>query len=324
MYPTLVPVKNTSGTTCLVLKSSLDHLISTGKIHRVRRSNGWVNLNSDQRAHDGEYNGPERRACQLLDFSLFSLPIEEQLRRTDSVEMILGYGERAREVVLETETAAKSDLSVLIRGKTGTGKEIVALMIHALSKRKDKRFIKVDCGAPPALIEHRLFGYTKRSPATAQSWLRLAHGGTIFLDKIESLGPSVQKRLLGFLDERAVRSKGGARSVKVDVRIVSATTGNPMEQIWNGAFREDLFYRLNEFEIHMPPLRERSDDIPYLAAKFLCMANAEAGKSIFGFSEEAIDFLSQHDWSGNIRELRNCINRALLTADEVIERQHLT
>jgi len=146
----------------------------------------------------------------------------------------------------------------------------------------------------------------------------------VFLDEIANLSMDMQTRLLGFLEERMVDSIGGVKSVRLDVRIISATNADLVDQIRNYQFREDLFYRLNEFEIHIPSLRDRSDDIFYLAAKFLLMANVELGKNIFGFSEGAIDFLSGYDWSGNIRELKNSIKRAALLADEVIEAEHFS
>jgi len=329
MYGTLVPAKSRSGMTYLVVKSSLEQLIRNGEIQQICRSNGWIDVDADQRKQDKVgYTGPERRTCKVVDFTLFPLSIKEQLRRTHSVEVVLGYGQRAREIALQAKLAAKTDLSVLIQGKTGTGKEMVALMLHELSKRKDKPFIKMSCGVPPALIESELFGYERGSfTGTFRNKLgrlRLANGGTIFLEKIESLSLYVQKRLLGFLEDRMVTSSDGTRAVKVDARIVSATNGNLMDQVRANTFREDLFYRLNEFEIRMPPLRERSDDISYLATQFLCMANAELGKNVFGFSEEAIDFLSQRDWSGNIHELKTAIRRAIVVADDVIEVEHLT
>jgi DNA-binding NtrC family response regulator len=329
MYGTLVPARSRSGKTYLVVKSSLEQVIRNGKIQQLCRSDGWIDVDADLRKQDKVgYTGPERRVCKIVDFSLFSLSIKEQLRRTPSIEMVLGYGQRAREIVLEAKIVAKTDLSVLIQGETGTGKETVALMLHELSKRNDKPFIEMNCGVPPALIERELFGYERGSlTGTFRSKLgrlRLANGGTIFLERIESLSLDMQKRLLGFLEERVVTSSDGARSAKVDVRIVSAANCNLTDQILANKFREDLFYRLNEFEIHMPPLRERSDDIFYLATKFLCMANAELEKSVFGFSKEAIDFLSQRDWSGNIHELKNAITRAILVADEAIEVEHLT
>lgn len=329
MYGTLVSAKSRSGMTYLVVKSSLEQLIRNGKIQQICRSNGWIDVDADQRKQDKVgYTGPERRTCKIVDFTLFPLSIKEQLQRTHSVEVVLGYGQRACEIALQAKLAAKTDLSVLIQGKTGTGKEMVALMLHELSKRKDKPFIKMSCGVPPALMESELFGYERGSfTGTFRNKLgrlRLANGGTIFLEKIESLSLYMQKRLLGFLEDRMVTSSDGTRAVKVDVRIVSATNGNLMDQVRANTFREDLFYRLNEFEIRMPPLSERSDDISYLATQFLCMANAELGKNVFGFSEEAIDFLSQRDWSGNIHELKNAIRRAIVVADDVIEVEHLT
>ena len=244
------------------------------------------------------------------------------------MEAILGYGQRAQEIAAKLRNVAKTNLSVLIQGKTGTGKGVAALILHELSKRKDKPFIRVDCGAiPPTLIESELFGYEKGSFTGAfrskPGRFQLANGGTIFLDEIANLSLDMQTRLLGFLEERVVNSIGGVNSVRLDVRVVSATNADLMDQIRRYQFREDLFYRLNEFEIEMPSLRERADDIFYLATKFLSIANAELGKNIFGFSEEAIDFLSGYDWSGNIRELKNIIKKAALFADEVIEVEHL-
>jgi transcriptional regulator with PAS, ATPase and Fis domain len=151
----------------------------------------------------------------------------------------------------------------------------------------------------------------------------MANGGTVFLDEIANLSMDMQTRLLGFLEERAVNSIGGGNPVKLDVRIISATNADLADQIRSYHFRDDLFYRLNEFEIQMPPLRERSDDIFYLATKFLAIANAELEKNIFGFSEGTIDFLSGNDWSGNVRELKNLIKRAALLADDVIDVEHL-
>jgi transcriptional regulator with PAS, ATPase and Fis domain len=244
-----------------------------------------------------------------------------------SVEAVLGYGQKAREIVLKLKSVANTNMSVLIQGKTGTGKGIAALILHALSKRKDKSFIRVDCGTiPPTLIESELFGYEKGSFTGAfQNKLgrfQLANGGTVFLDEIANLSMDMQTRLLGFLEERVVSSIGGASPVKLDVRIISATNADLAGRIRSYQFRKDLFYRLNEFEISIPSLRERSDDIFYLATKFLLIANAELEKNIFGFSEGAIDFLSEYGFSGNIRELKNLIKRAALLADEVIEVEH--
>jgi transcriptional regulator with PAS, ATPase and Fis domain len=329
MYRMLVPTKAESGKAYFVLKNSLERLIKERKIQKFRRSQGWCDVDADQRKGDkAKYSGPERRVFRIVDWSLFPLSIDQQLRRGQSIEAVLGYGERAREIALKLKKVADTNISVLIQGKTGTGKGIASLILHELSKRKNKPFIRVDCGAiPPTLIESELFGYEKGSFTGAfRSKLgrfQLANEGTIFLDEISNLSMDMQTRLLGFLEERVVNSIGGVSPVMLDVRIISATNADLASQIRSYQFREDLFYRLNEFEICMPSLRERSDDIFYLATKFLTIANAELEKNISGFSEGAIDFLTGHDWSGNIRELKNMIKRATLAANEMIELEHL-
>jgi transcriptional regulator with PAS, ATPase and Fis domain len=190
-------------------------------------------------------------------------------------------------------------------------------------------FVVINCGGVPEnLLESELFGHVKGAFTGAYTdkagLFEIAQGGTIFLDEISNLSLEMQTRLLGFLEERVVSSIGGVTSVKLDVRIISATNADLLGQIRKYPFREDLFYRLNEFEIQMPSLRERSDDLFYLAAKFVTMANTELEKNIFGFTEGAVDFLSGYEWSGNIRELKNFIKRATLLADEVIGVEHLS
>jgi len=331
MHGLLVPAKRETDTPYFVLKNNLDHLITERKIQQFQRSDGWLAVDADQRRKGKTktmYSGTERRACGIVDCALFSLSIEEQLRRGLSVEAVLGYGQRAREIAAKLRSVAKTNLSVLIQGKTGTGKGVAALVLHELSNRRDKHFIRVDCGAiPPTLIESELFGYEKGSFTGAfrskPGRFQLANGGTIFLDEIANLSLDMQTRLLGFLEEHVVNSIGGTTSIRLDVRVVSATNADLMEQVRRYQFREDLFYRLNEFGIEMPPLRERADDLFYLATKFLATANAELGKHVFGFSQEAIDFFSGYAWSGNIRELKNIIKKAALFADEVIEAEHL-
>jgi len=325
----LIPAESESGKACFVLKNCLTRLIQERKIQRFRRSSEWLDIDADQRRKDpGGYYGPERRLSSIVDWTLFPLSIEEQLRRGHSLEAILGYGERAKEIALKLKNVAKTELSVLIQGETGTGKGIAALILHKLSKRRDNPFIRVDCGTiPPTLIESELFGHEKGSFTGAfrkePGRFQVANGGTIFLDEIANLSLEMQTRLLGFLEERVVDSIGATRSVRLDVRIVSATNADLVGQIRKYPFREDLFYRLNEFEIHMPSLRERPDDLFYLATKFVMTANVELERNIFGFSEKAIDFLSGYEWNGNIRELKNIIKRAALLADEVIEVEHL-
>jgi transcriptional regulator with PAS, ATPase and Fis domain len=325
----LVPVRSEGGNGYFATKHGLEEVIRERKIKEFRRSDGWLAVEGDQRKDEGSrYEGPERRVCKMVDSALFQLGIREQLHAGLSVEAVLGYGERPREIAAKLRRVAKTNLSVLIQGKTGTGKGVAAVILHELSDRKDKPFVRVDCGAlPPTLIESELFGYEKGSftgaykskPGRFQS----ADEGTIFLDEVGNLSLDMQTRLLGFLEERLVNSIGTVHSVKLDVRVISATNSDLMEQVRRYQFREDLFYRLNEFQIEMPPLRERADDIFYLATKFLVMANGELKKNVFGFSEEALDLLLARDWQGNIRELRNAIRKAALFADDVIEVEHL-
>ena len=330
MHRMFLPAEHASGKTCFVLKNCLPDLIRERKIQRFRRSSEWLTIDSDQRKQDpGIYSGPERRLSSIVDWTLFSMSIEEQLHKGHSLEAILGYGQRIQEIILKLESVAETDLSVLIQGETGTGKGIAALILHKLSKRRNHPFIKVDRGAiPPTLIESELFGYERGSFTGAfkkkPGRFEMANGGTIFLDEIANLNLEMQTRLLGFLEERVVSSIGGVKSIKLDVRIISATNADLISRVRKYPFREDLFYRLNEFEIQMPSLRERVDDLFYLAAKFVTMANVELEKNIFGFTEGALDFLSEYEWSGNIRELKNFIKRATLLADDVIELEHLS
>ena len=329
MHQFLIPAKRENDSPCFVLKQHLQELIKEGRILHFRRSNGWLAVDEDQRKSDEcRYRGQERRVSGMVESLLFSLPMEEQLRKGLGVDAILGYGQRAREVAEKVRSVARTNLSVLIQGKTGTGKGVAARVLHELSRRKDKPFIKVDCGAiPPTLIESELFGHEKGSFTGAfrskPGRFQLANGGTIFLDEIANLSLEMQTRLLGFLEERLVNAVGGINAVRLNVRVISATNADLMEHIRKFQFREDLFYRLNEFGIRMPPLEERADDLYYLATKFLMVANAELGKQVFGFSQAAVDFLSGCVWNGNVRELKNTIKKATLLAHDVIETEHL-
>jgi len=333
MHRVLVPAQSEGGKVFFVLKNNLEHLIEERKIRKFRRSSGWTGsegwLDKDQREEDSkEYNGPERRFWRTVNWALFPLSIGEQLRGGHSVEAILGYGQRAQEIALKLKSVANTNLTVLLQGKTGTGKGVAGLILHELSNRKQGPFVKVDCGAlPPTLIESELFGFQKGSFTGASrsepGRFQLANGGTIFLDEISNLGMDMQTRLLGFLEERVVNSIGGTSPLKLDVRVISASNADLADWVRRKEFREDLFYRLSEFQIDLPPLKERPDDIFYLAAKSLWIANHELKKSVFGFSEKAIDFFSSYAWNGNIRELKNLIRKATLLADEVIEVEHL-
>lgn len=242
---------------------------------------------------------------------------------TPPKELSKGYVEgknpAAREMYEHIRLVAPTLMAVLILGESGTGKEYAARLIHSLSSRSKGPFIPVDCGSlSKELAPSELFGHTKGSFTSAISdkkgVFEQAHGGTVFLDEVGNLSYDVQVQLLRALQERTVRPVGAVATVKVDVRIITATNENLLEAIANGSFREDLYHRLNEFSVTVPPLRERKGDIKIFAYHFLAEANAELGKQVESFSEDAIRLLEGHSWSGNLRELRNVVRRAVLFA----------
>ncbi|MDH6357923.1 sigma-54 dependent transcriptional regulator [Parabacteroides sp. PF5-9] len=227
------------------------------------------------------------------------------------------------------EVVAPTRMSVLITGESGTGKEYAARMIHEMSKRKHAPFIAVDCGIlSRELAPSELFGHLKGSFTSAiadkKGVFEQADGGTVFLDEVENLPYDVQVQLLRALQELRVRPVGSATDIKVDIRIIVATNENLESSIAEGRFREDLYHRLNEFSIHVPPLRERPEDIPLYAMHFLQEANIELEKQLTGISEEAMQLLMGYHWGGNLRELRNVVRRsALFTQTHEIEQQNL-
>lgn len=223
-------------------------------------------------------------------------------------------------VVRLGERAAKSGIPVLLEGESGTGKEVIARAIQAASDRRTKPFITVNCGAiPPDLVESVLFGHEKGAftGATEKHLGKFveAHGGTLFLDEIGELPLAAQVKLLRALQEGEVDPVGGRKPVKVDIRLISATNLNLIDRVRDGRFREDLFYRLNVFPIALPPLRQRRDEIPALAQRFLARFAAEEGRRIETISEDAMACLSAYDWPGNVRQLENAIFRAVVLAE---------
>jgi DNA-binding NtrC family response regulator len=209
--------------------------------------------------------------------------------------------------------------TVLVRGESGTGKELVARAIHFSGDRAAKPFITVSCAAlTETLLESELFGYEKGAftgaSAQTKGKFELADGGTIFLDEIGDISPKLQADLLRVLQERRFYRVGGSQEVPVDVRVIAATNKDLMEEVRQGRFREDLYYRLNVIEISIPPLRERREDIPLLAEHFLERIGNELGKDISGLAPGALKLLLAHDWPGNVRELENAIERAIVTA----------
>jgi Nif-specific regulatory protein len=237
---------------------------------------------------------------------------------------LVGNCSSMRQVYEQIAQVADSPATVLIRGESGTGKELVARAIHFSSGRRDGALIAVNCAAlPENLIESELFGHEKGAFSGAHQQRRgrfeLANGGTLFLDEIGDITLSVQVRLLRVLQERTFERVGGDKSIKVNVRIIAATSKNLEVAIREGRFREDLYYRLNVFPIYLPPLRERRSDMMMLADHFVQKYNAVYGKNIKRISTPAINMMVAYHWPGNVRELENCLERAVLTsADDVI------
>ena len=234
---------------------------------------------------------------------------------------MIGRDEKMLIVFEWIRTAAKSDISVLILGPTGSGKEVVARMIHELSRRSDAKFQAVNCAAlPDTLFESEIFGYEKGAFTGAHDRkpgrLELANDGTLFLDEIGDMSLIAQAKLLRVLEERRFERLGGHKSISVDFRLISATN-RPLEQfVRDGRFREDLYYRVNAFAIRLPSLRERQVDIPVLAQRFLARYCAAQGMPLDSkaFSREALDLLVNYHWPGNIRELESTVSRAALSA----------
>ncbi|HJX09711.1 MAG TPA: sigma 54-interacting transcriptional regulator [Candidatus Binatia bacterium] len=255
--------------------------------------------------------------------------LREELKTHFNIDNMVGTSNAMKEVYRLIEQVSNSNATVLIRGESGTGKDLVAHAIHYNSLRADKPFVKVNCTAlPDTLLESELFGHEKGAFTGASERkigrFERAHGGTIFLDEIGDFSLNLQVKLLRVIQFKEFERVGGFETIKTNVRIVVATHKNLEEQIKEGLFREDLYYRVNVFPIYMPPLRERKDDIMLLADYFLERIAAENNKDISRISTPAIEMLTRYHWPGNIRELENCIERAVLLCDgDVIRSEHL-
>ncbi|MDQ7781280.1 MAG: nif-specific transcriptional activator NifA [Desulfomonilaceae bacterium] len=255
--------------------------------------------------------------------------LQHQLRERFRPANIIGNSKAMQTVYDLIAQVTKSETTVLIRGESGTGKELVAQAIHFNSLRSSKPFIKVNCGAlPESVVESELFGHERGAftgaIATRKGRFELAHGGAIFLDEVGDLSPTTQIKLLRVLQEREFERVGGTVTIKADVRVITATNRDLEQLIEEGKFRQDLYYRLNVFPIHVPALRERKTDIPLLADFFVERYSKANHKNILRISTPAIDMLMSYHWPGNVRELENCIERAvLLSSDSVIHGHHL-
>ncbi|MBX3162099.1 MAG: sigma-54-dependent Fis family transcriptional regulator [Deltaproteobacteria bacterium] len=258
----------------------------------------------------------KRLAAQLAEYTGY---LNQQLHGEFDFGNIIGESAALREVLAKVEQVAPMASTVLLRGETGTGKELVAHAIHINSPREEKPFVRVNCAAlAPGILESELFGHEKGSftgaLARRPGRFELADGGTLFLDEVGDLPMEVQIKLLRTLQEREFERVGGAETIKVDVRLVSATNRNLEKMIEDGEFREDLYYRLNVFPINLPPLRDRPDDLPVLAAHFVAKFARQMGVAAQSPTAEAVAKLREYNWPGNVRELENIIERAMILA----------
>jgi DNA-binding NtrC family response regulator len=245
--------------------------------------------------------------------------LRKALKRQFEFKDLVSKSPKMEAVFDLARTAAKSNSTVLILGESGTGKELLARAIHAESPRQDGPFVGVSCAAlTESLLESELFGHEKGAftgaAASARGKFEIAAGGSLFLDEIGDISPKLQLDLLRVLDAREFRRVGGSQLIKTDVRILAATNRDLKKLVESGAFREDLYYRLNVIPVTLPPLRERKEDIPLLVEHFLAQSRTEMGKPLEGVSAEAMEMLMAHDWPGNVRELRNVLERGAVMA----------
>ncbi|HOW97753.1 MAG TPA: sigma-54 dependent transcriptional regulator [Kiritimatiellia bacterium] len=260
-----------------------------------------------------------QRALRERDMESENRRLREQLDARFGLEQLIGRSAPMQEVFDSIRQVGPSRATVLVTGESGTGKELVARAIHQLSPRVHGPFIPLHCAAlAPTLLESELFGHEKGAFTGAVERRRgrfeLADGGSLFLDEVGEIPAAIQVKILRVLEERKFERVGGQETVEVDVRLIAATNRDLKKMVDEGTFREDLYYRLNVVTIHLPPLRERPDDIPLLVQHFLKELSAENGKTIAGLTPEAMAALAAHTWPGNVRELRNVIERMVVMA----------
>jgi DNA-binding NtrC family response regulator len=263
-----------------------------------------------------------RKALETSELKKEVAHLRSEQSRKYGIDNIIGRSKHMQNVLAMVEKIARSDAStVLIQGESGTGKELIAKAIHYESARAEKPFMAINCAAvPETLLESELMGHEKGAFTDAKmqkkGLFEMADGGTIFLDEIGDMEPGMQAKLLRVLEERSFRRVGGTRDVQVDVRIVSATNKDLLKAMEEKTFRNDLYYRIQVIPIYLPPLRERKDDIIPLAEHFINYFNREFGKNVKSISRMAEKFLTEYTWPGNIRELKNVIERAIILENE--------
>ena len=270
-----------------------------------------------------------RRALAVGQLKRNLKSMNDRYQGTFGIIENMGPSDKIAHLAADIHRVAKSDFSVVVMGETGSGKELVSRAVHGDSARAAAPFMAVDCGAiPENLLENELFGHEKGSYTGADSQklgkFELAHGGTLFMDEIGNMPACSQAKFLRVLQDRKLYRVGGTNPVNVDIRLIVATNQDLLEMTAGGTFRKDLYYRLSEFTIQVPALRERKEDIPYLAKRFLDMANIELKKLTPGFSDEAVEALMSYNWPGNVRQLRSVIRRAALVAKDTITEKDLS
>ncbi|TXT42101.1 MAG: Fis family two component sigma-54 specific transcriptional regulator [Spirochaetes bacterium] len=260
-----------------------------------------------------------KNALEFRELSIKNQELREEIEAQQRISSIIGKSPAMRKIFDLVRKVAPTKANVLVTGESGVGKELIADAIHNLSPRRDKPLVKVHCAAlAESLLESELFGHEKGAFTGAQTKKRgrfeLADSGSLFLDEIGEINQNVQIKILRVLQEKKFERVGGESTIEVDVRIIAATNKDLKQEISEGRFREDLYYRLNVVNIEVPPLRERREDIPLLATTFLQEFSQENGKEIEGFEPRARQALYAYDWPGNVRELRNCIESAIVMA----------
>jgi len=267
----------------------------------------------------------------VLKRAVERVELEKEVKRLSTViknylEGLLGSGEAIRGVIEQIYHVAETNFSIIIQGETGVGKSITARLLHDISRRAKALFVTLDMGViPETIIESELFGYEKGAFTGAErskkGYFEIANGGTIFLDELGNMSPHMQSKILRVCDEKKICPLGSTREIDVDVRIIASTNKNIGKELEDRRFREDLFFRLGEFIITIPPLRERIEDIPFFARKFLQEAAKEFNRTVYELTDEAEDYLKRYPWPGNVRELKNVIRRSVLQSPTGIIRE---
>jgi transcriptional regulator with GAF, ATPase, and Fis domain len=311
-------VKDRYGKVRYILESAFG-IVEKGSIVRIWAAQLDITKSKEMeknlRSALAELKGLKKRIEQESSF------LQEELRSTHNFEEIIGESNALKDALFKTEQVAPTDAIVMIQGETGTGKELIARAIHSLSRRKDRPLLKVNCANfTPHLMESELFGHEKGSFTGAVNThigrFEVADGSTIFLDEIGELPFELQSKLLRVLQDGEFERIGGTRTIKVNVRVLAATNRDLSREVQEGRFREDLFYRLNVFPITVPPLRERKEDIPLLVRHFLKQCNKKMGKVVNAVPRETMKELMDYPWPGNIRELQNVIEKAVITTPD--------